>query len=115
MLDGARQHFRLRRALSLSEERLHDQVEDVARRHEAQEAPEETIRLHRVVRHFVEEEAAETRVPLGVDHLARQARGIDLRALEVLVPIGRVVDEAALDVLAPERRTTIDAEAVEAE
>ena len=50
-----------------------------------------------------------------MDFLARQAGRIDRRALEVLVPVGGVVDEPALHVLLPERRAAVDAEPVEAE
>ena len=53
--------------------------------------------------------------PDAVDFFARQAGRIDRRAFEVLVPVGGVVDEAALDVLLPQRRAAVDAQAVEAE
>src|SRR3954467_2805894 len=50
-----------------------------------------------------------------MDLFTRQAARIDRRALEVLVPVGRITDEPASDVLLPERRAAIDAEPVEAE
>src|SRR5262245_51217441 len=49
-----------------------------------------------------------------MDLFTRQTGRIDRRALEVFVPVGRLIDEPAPDVLLPERRAAIDAEAVEA-
>ena len=49
MLDGPREHLGLRGTLPLADERLDDQIDDVPRRHEAQETPQEPVGLERIV------------------------------------------------------------------
>ena len=55
MLDGARKRLRLSGPTLLSHERLDDQVNHVAQRHETHEAPEQPKCLHRVVNKLVDE------------------------------------------------------------
>ncbi len=50
-----------------------------------------------------------------VDHFARQAGRIDLRTLEILVPIGGFADQPALHIFLPERSPPIHTESIEAE
>src|SRR5687768_7715971 len=115
VLDRARDNLRLRGALLLAEERLRDQVDHVPELHVPGEAAEQLEGLDRVPDELVEDQLPQLLVPDPVDLLAREAGRIDRRALEVLVPVLRVVHEAPLDVLVPERRAAVDAHAVEAE
>src|SRR4029453_1316849 len=64
---------------------------------------------------LVEDQLPQLLGPDPVDLLAREAGRVDRRALEVLVPVLRVVHEAPLHVLLPERRAAVDAHPVEAE
>ena len=50
MLDGTRKPLVLGRPLLLSEEGFNDEVDDIAKRHVTQEAPQQAKRLHRIVR-----------------------------------------------------------------
>ena len=102
MLDGARHHLGLGLSALRPEKRLDDQVGHVAYRHMTEKTPQQAEGLKRVVPDFVAEQTSQAGRALGVHRLAGQAGGVDLGALEILVPIVRVVNEAALDVLVPE-------------
>ena len=94
VLHGARDHLGVRGAGLLAEKRLHDEVEDVPQRHESHEAPQQPEGLERIAGELVDDELPHLLRSDAVDLFARQAAGIDRRALEVLVPIGRVVHQA---------------------
>src|SRR5687767_798860 len=113
MLDRARKDLGLCGAFALAEEGLHDQVENVTQWHVAEKAPQKAQYLDRIMGEFIYKELADSGGADFMNHLARQNRRIDLRALEVLVPIDLVVNETALHVLLPKRRPTVDAEPVE--
>ena len=95
MLDRPGDDFRLRRAPFLPEKRLHQQVDHVGERHVPHESSKERDRLGWVVRQLVQDQLSHLLRPDPVDFLTRQACGIDRRALEVLVPVRRVVHETA--------------------
>src|SRR4029453_4167321 len=99
----------------LARKGLHDQVRHVAQRHETQEPPQQSEGLDWEPRELVEDQLPHFLRSDAVDFFSRQAAWIDRGALEVLVPVEGVVDESALDVLLPQRRTAIDTQAVEAE
>lgn len=77
MLHGTRQHFGLRGAFPLPEERLDDEIQNVLGRHETQKPPQETGGLQWMVEYFVEKQLLQPLLPDSVDHFTRQAGGVD--------------------------------------
>jgi len=115
LLDGARHLFCLRCPAFTAEERLDEEIQNVAHRHTAGEAMQYSKRLNRVMRQLVEKNPQDAGNARAVDHLAGKAEGIDLRAFEVLVPIGLVIYQSALHVLFPEWASAVNAQTVERE
>ncbi len=79
MFDGAGQHFSLRGAFLLAQERLDDEVGHIPRRHEAEKPPQQPERLDGIVQELVEEQPLEPLTADLIDHFSGQAGRIDRR------------------------------------
>ncbi len=108
MFDRARQHFRLRDAFSLAQERLDNEIDHVAHRQAAKKAPQQPEGLHRVMQQLVHEQPTQPCAADVVDDFAGQAGCIDLQALELRVPVAGPVQQSAVHILVPQGRITIN-------
>jgi hypothetical protein len=81
----------------------------------AHEPPQQPQHLARVAEELVQDQPPQLLGADAMDLLPGKDGGIDRRALEVFVPVARVVHEAPPHELLPERRAAVDAEPVEGE
>ena len=115
MLHGTRKNLRLSRTFFLTEEGLHDEIGNVTERHITEEAAKQFEGLNGIPSQLVEKQFLQTFLADLIDHFPRKARGINLGAFEVLVPILGVTHQTTFDVFLPQRRAPVDTETIEAE
>ena len=114
LLDHPRRQLGLAKQ-DLLAERTPQQLGNVRLLHVPGEVAQQPKARYRPPEDAVEEEVQVALFAGVIDDLGGQHGGVDVRALEPLVPVPCVVDDAAFDVFGPQRRTAVGAQTIETE